>query len=667
MTSHGQQAGHSDLWTLGRLLLGHFGRFRDPRLQDLATATLRDSGRAGWVVPTVNATIRVRATATRAVYLEPRRLASRAAFALRPDRRPAARARPLSMLCPTRGRPRWLAALLRSVERTAHRGDRVEVLCYVDADDPELPRYQRLLGRGTFGRLGRCVLHVGEPLGVPTAWNVLADLATGDYLLMANDDQLYVSYGWDLAVDAAAAALAREHPDEIGCLYFDAGQYGSSIPDFPMISRAWYQALGYYAPTIFQQWSAEKWIFDIASQAGRLRPVPGVFVEHRHYQEFKAPFDITYQRHRLTRDKSLADQALFLRTKRDRARAADQLRDAMARPNVAAQPGASNPPKESATMTSELADSGTGAYIAQMVRRYYGNLIDAWNYAGRPEEARQCAALAVQQGVWENPMQRAREYVPGLSTQPVHDPSKFWFTSYLEERYPQIRAEIEQVVESGDDPVTPTVDGATLIRQGSWEQADLFRAGHWQPDVCARFPVTTALVREVPELSTFNPGLITVSRLQPGTHIMPHCGPTNAVLRIHLPIKVPPGASIRVGEERLVWAEGKCLVFDDSFEHEVQHEGTSERIVLILDFLHPELGSDERERLLQRRLTFEEQVIAFMKERGLERITSRDGELILYPDSTTRELAALYMAATGIVGAELDGDEVTWHRAREGA
>jgi aspartyl/asparaginyl beta-hydroxylase (cupin superfamily) len=666
VTGPGRQPGPSGIRALGRLLLGHVARFRDPRLQDLATATLREPGRAGWVVPVVNATIRARAAATRAAYLEPRRLASRAAFALRPGRRPAAPPRQLSLLCPTRGRPRWLATLLRSIERTAHLGSRVEVLCYVDADDPELPGYQALLGQGAFGRLGRCVLHIGEPLGVPTAWNVLAGLATGDYLLMANDDQLYVSYGWDLAVDAAAAALARDHPDEIGCLYFDAGQYGSAIPDFPMISRAWHQALGYYAPTIFQQWSAEKWIFDIAGQAGRLYPVPGVFVEHRHYQEFKAPFDVTYQRHRLTREKSLADQALFLRTKRERAQAAARLRDAMAQSRVAAPPAASDPRQECATMKSELADSGTGAYITQMVRRYYGNLIDAWNYAGRTEEARECAALAVRQGVWEDPLQRARDYLPGLSNQPVHDASQFWFVGHLEERYPQIRAEIEEVVASGDDPVAPTVDGATLIRQGTWEQADLFRAGHWQPDVSARFPVITALAREIPELSTFNPGLITVSRVRPGTHIMPHCGPTNAVLRIHLPIKVPPGAWIRVGDERPAWTEGKCLVFDDSFEHEVRNEGTSERIVLIIDFLHPQLGDDQRERLLQRRLTFEEQVIAFMKEHGLERIASRDGELILYPDGETRELAALYMSATGIVGAELDGDEVVWHRAREG-
>ena len=37
------------------------------------------------------------------------------------------------------------------------------------------------------------------------------------------------------------------------------------------------------------------------------------------------------------------------------------------------------------------------------------------------------------------------------------------------------------------------------------------------------------------------------------------------------------------------WAEGRCLIFDDSFEHEVWHEGDSDRVVLICDLWHPDL------------------------------------------------------------------------------
>lgn len=39
------------------------------------------------------------------------------------------------------------------------------------------------------------------------------------------------------------------------------------------------------------------------------------------------------------------------------------------------------------------------------------------------------------------------------------------------------------------------------------------------------------------------------------------------------------------------------MVFDDSFEHEVWHNGTSPRLVLIVDVWHPELTATERATL----------------------------------------------------------------------
>lgn len=44
-----------------------------------------------------------------------------------------------------------------------------------------------------------------------------------------------------------------------------------------------------------------------------------------------------------------------------------------------------------------------------------------------------------------------------------------------------------------------------------------------------------------------------------------------------------------VGGERLAWAEGSALCFDDSFEHAVFHAGSAPRLVLILDILHPDI------------------------------------------------------------------------------
>ena len=45
------------------------------------------------------------------------------------------------------------------------------------------------------------------------------------------------------------------------------------------------------------------------------------------------------------------------------------------------------------------------------------------------------------------------------------------------------------------------------------------------------------------------------------------------------------------------WKEGKFILFDDSFEHEVWHEGNSLRLVLIVDVWHPELTAREKSTL----------------------------------------------------------------------
>ena len=40
---------------------------------------------------------------------------------------------------------------------------------------------------------------------------------------------------------------------------------------------------------------------------------------------------------------------------------------------------------------------------------------------------------------------------------------------------------------------------------------------------------------------------------------------------------------MRVGNEFKQWNTGKALMFDDSFEHEVFHNGTDPRVVLLMD------------------------------------------------------------------------------------
>jgi beta-hydroxylase len=57
------------------------------------------------------------------------------------------------------------------------------------------------------------------------------------------------------------------------------------------------------------------------------------------------------------------------------------------------------------------------------------------------------------------------------------------------------------------------------------------------------------------------------------------------VLRCHLGLEIPSGdLGLRIGGETRVWQPGKCLVFDDTAEHEAWNHTDADRVVLIVTF-----------------------------------------------------------------------------------
>jgi aspartate beta-hydroxylase len=137
-------------------------------------------------------------------------------------------------------------------------------------------------------------------------------------------------------------------------------------------------------------------------------------------------------------------------------------------------------------------------------------------------------------------------------------------------------------------------DGAVV--DGSWREVVLLGAGA----VEGAAPATARFVRDrVPDaadLCDSGGGEVILSRLAPRSAIRPHCAPTNLRLTCHLGLAVPPGGGcrIRVGADWRTWAEGRCLLFDDSFEHEVRNDTDRARVVLLLRFFHPDLAPERR-------------------------------------------------------------------------
>uniref|UniRef100_A0ACB8FE22 Uncharacterized protein n=2 Tax=Sphaerodactylus townsendi TaxID=933632 RepID=A0ACB8FE22_9SAUR len=137
-----------------------------------------------------------------------------------------------------------------------------------------------------------------------------------------------------------------------------------------------------------------------------------------------------------------------------------------------------------------------------------------------------------------------------------------------------------------------------LREKGDWSQFTLWQQGRKNDNACKSVPKTCTLLERFPEAIGCRRGQIKYSVMHPGTHVWPHTGPTNCRLRMHLGLVVPKeGCRIRCAEETRSWEEGKVLIFDDSFEHEVWQDASAYRLIFIVDVWHPELTAQQRRTL----------------------------------------------------------------------
>jgi aspartate beta-hydroxylase len=124
--------------------------------------------------------------------------------------------------------------------------------------------------------------------------------------------------------------------------------------------------------------------------------------------------------------------------------------------------------------------------------------------------------------------------------------------------------------------------------------------------------------------------------------------------------------SIRVGARELTWHEGRCIVFDDSYEHEVWHRGDEPRLVLLMDVMYPGLSDTQRAGVLARRASVSEQIAAYLAQHDIERVETDGTGVVLRPSAGTSALVRRYMAETGAGAVELRGRKLHFEPASTG-
>lgn len=226
--------------------------------------------------------------------------------------------------------------------------------------------------------------------------------------------------------------------------------------------------------------------------------------------------------------------------------------------------------------------------------RFYYHYGDALLLLGRFNEAHEVHKRGAALGHFLSPNQRSLYNVERLKSKPWWNVENTPYTKLAR----ALERSWRQILEEGESlRALYEKEKEGLKERGEWSQLDLFARGSEIPGRCKKAPVTCSIVRQEVAAAGCRRGQIKFSAMEAGTHVRPHVGPTNCRLRMHLGLSNTKDTYIRVDKETRQWQTGKVLLFDDSFEHEVWHNGTGTRLVLIVDVWHPDLTPTERRQL----------------------------------------------------------------------
>ena len=113
------------------------------------------------------------------------------------------------------------------------------------------------------------------------------------------------------------------------------------------------------------------------------------------------------------------------------------------------------------------------------------------------------------------------------------------------------------------------------------------------PGNLARCPAVASLINDRPEVMS-----CVLSFLAPGKHVPKHRGPFRGILRFHLMLTMPRtpegdvAAVLEIDGKPYRLSDGDCLLWDDTFPHEVWNNSDEVRIALLLDVWRRDMPVD---------------------------------------------------------------------------
>jgi hypothetical protein len=232
----------------------------------------------------------------------------------------------LSLLLPTRGRREAAERFIASARDMAAQPGEIEVVLFVDEDDEE----SKCISCDDI----RLVHIVGAPRSMGEYNTACLQRASGNIVMLVNDDVVIRTKGWDAAIGQLHASL----DDQVYLAYPNDLFKGERVCTFPILSRRACQLLGDPFPAEYKGSFIDYHLLDIFQRLRhrniqRIFYLESVIFEHMHYRLGKSAFDETYRRR-----SRFGDDCDFLRLVYRRRRDAGKLLRAIGREQVAELP-----------------------------------------------------------------------------------------------------------------------------------------------------------------------------------------------------------------------------------------------------------------------------------------------------------------------------------------
>ena len=210
---------------------------------------------------------------------------------------------------------------MRTAAEQANRPDGVEIVLYVDEDDPD----SHALNSGGL----RSATIVGPRASMGVCNTACLRRSVGDIVVLCNDDVMIRTPGWDEKIRQTDVSV----PDGIYLAYPNDLFKGENLCAFPVISRRTCELLSDPFPADYRGAFIDYHLLDIFKRLQRLGALrilymPNVIFEHMHFRARKSSPDKTY------RDRSrFGDDDTFLRLCPVRRASAVKLANALGLPS----------------------------------------------------------------------------------------------------------------------------------------------------------------------------------------------------------------------------------------------------------------------------------------------------------------------------------------------